>query len=165
MEIGMNIVLLGDGSAFAVIEHPDHLCRVIDRRNPSRPIEVARLIKVLVQTIVKEIVPIASISIARADKYRMGERLSGIRTPGHFVIRFDVHEYRKKNVPCPIRSYPVWRTFGRQKIVIIGNVKQHRKRPLLQVVSTDNSMCSLFHLGDCRQQQAGKDRNNCDHYQ
>lgn len=165
MEIGMNIVLLGDRGAFAVIEHPNHLRRVVNRRNSSWPIEISRLIKVLIQTIVKEIVPVASIGIARTDEYRMGQGLSGIRTPGHFVIRFDIYEYGKKHVPGPIRRYSIGRPLGRQKIVIFSNVKQHRERPLLQIISTDHSLRPLFHLGDCGQQKAGKDRNDCDHNQ
>ena len=118
-----------------------------------------------VQAIMEKIVAVASIGVIRADEDRMSQRRRCVRAPGHFLVRLDVHKHRKYNVPRPIGGYPIWRSFRREEIVVIGHIKLHCQRPLLQIVSTDDRLRASFRLGNRRQQQAGKDRHNCDHYQ
>src|SRR5207302_2612874 len=85
--VGVHVVLLRDGCAFAVIEQPDHLGGLANGRVPDRRVVRARPVDVFVEAVMKEVVAIAAVGIGRTNPNRLLRRDVGVSAPGQLVVR------------------------------------------------------------------------------
>jgi len=159
VEIGVHEVRRTDSGYVLGIKKPHQGRRTWNRTQFDRVVTLSRRIVFLVQTVVKQVETAAPARIARADPKRAAGVYPNVRAPGHFGIGLDTQYARQMEIPplCELlRRGGVPKTFGRQKIVIVGNIKLRGQSPLSEIIQTIGRFAGVLGTVETWQQQAGQ---------
>lgn len=86
VQVRVNVVLLSHCRQFSIVKQPYH-SRRLSYRGKLHLVTGAASVYVLIQAIVKQVIPIAAAGVRGADPERLARVNSGVRPPRHFVIR------------------------------------------------------------------------------
>ena len=106
VQVGMDVVLLGDAGEPAVVEQPDGQGR-LGNPGKSRLVACAGAIDVFVEAIMEEVVAVAAAGIGGADPGRAAGLHAGVRAPGHFPVRAQSDDARQINIPALVNGRAV----------------------------------------------------------
>ena len=164
VQIGMNVVLLGDGGELAVVKQPDGQDRPGDT-GESRLVARADAVDMFVEAIVEEVVAVAAAGIGGADPDRTAGIHVGIGAPGHLFVSAQPNDARQIIIPALVNSRAIRAAVFGQEIVILGGEYLRGQPPLFEIVKAVSGVGLFPGAAQGGQEQRRQNGDQGDHDQ
>ena len=167
MEIGMNVVLLGDGCKLAVIKEPDGGRGFADVAYIG-PTSAAASIDMFVETVVEKVVAIASSGVGGTNP-RGGDGLDGlVGPPGGIGVGGKEKNLWKFDIPAFVLGEPVRAPIFGQAVLIVGSINGGGSAPFPEIVETTqiaSRSADFGHRGQGDGGEHGDEGENDQHFE